>query len=85
MLTSISVGAFVFLCKRNSVELFVLDVFPLLTLCSCCRHATDVMETTGWKAMINSHPHLIAEAFRALATQQAPPMGPARKRIKASP
>ncbi|XP_018024879.1 protein roadkill isoform X2 [Hyalella azteca] len=48
-------------------------------------HATDVMETTGWKAMISSHPHLIAEAFRALATQQTPPMGPARKRIKASP
>ncbi|KAA0201806.1 hypothetical protein HAZT_HAZT011536 [Hyalella azteca] len=52
---------------------------------TCCRHATDVMETTGWKAMISSHPHLIAEAFRALATQQTPPMGPARKRIKASP
>jgi len=52
---------------------------------TCCRHATDVMESQGWQAMIRSHPHLIAEAFRALATQQTPPMGPARKRVKLSP
>ncbi|CAN7948556.1 unnamed protein product, partial [Ixodes pacificus] len=32
-------------------------------------HATDVMETAGWKTMIHRQPHLIAEAFRALATQ----------------
>jgi len=43
-------------------------------------HATDVMETTGWKEMITNQPHLIAEAFRALATQQVPPIGPPRKR-----
>lgn len=49
-----------------------------------CRHATDVMDTSGWKSMINSHPHLIAEAFRALATQQIPPIGPPRKRVKQS-
>lgn len=45
-------------------------------------HATDVMETTGWRSMIQAHPHLIAEAFRALASQQSPPLGPPRKRIK---
>ncbi|CAK1546097.1 unnamed protein product [Leptosia nina] len=47
-------------------------------------HATDVMDTIGWKNMISSHPHLIAEAFRALATQQQqiPPIGPPRKRVK---
>ncbi|CAG2183720.1 unnamed protein product, partial [Oppiella nova] len=28
-------------------------------------HATDIMETQGWKTMINRQPHLIAEAFRA--------------------
>ncbi|KAK9686477.1 MATH domain [Popillia japonica] len=48
------------------------------------RHATDVMETPGWKSMIQTHPHLIAEAFRALATQQIPPIGPPRKRVKQS-
>jgi speckle-type POZ protein len=42
------------------------------------------METHGWKSMIKSHPHLIAEAFRALATQQAPPIGPPRKKIRSS-
>ncbi|KAG8330831.1 hypothetical protein J6590_054121 [Homalodisca vitripennis] len=47
-------------------------------------HATDIMETGGWRAMIHSHPHLIAEAFRALATQQIPPIGPPRKRVKQS-
>ncbi|KAK9686478.1 MATH domain [Popillia japonica] len=47
-------------------------------------HATDVMETPGWKSMIQTHPHLIAEAFRALATQQIPPIGPPRKRVKQS-
>ncbi|KOX80695.1 Protein roadkill [Melipona quadrifasciata] len=44
-------------------------------------HATDVMDTAGFKSMVNSHPHLIAEAFRALATQQIPPIGPPRKRF----
>ncbi|CAB0045128.1 unnamed protein product [Trichogramma brassicae] len=47
-------------------------------------HATDVMETAGFKSMIGSHPNLIAEAFRALATQQMPPLGPPRKRVKQS-
>jgi speckle-type POZ protein len=47
-------------------------------------HATDVMESQGWKSMITQQPHLIAEAFKALATQQIPPIGPPRKRIKHS-
>lgn len=34
--------------------------------------------------MIASHPHLIAEAYGALATQQIPPIGPPRKRVKLS-
>jgi len=46
------------------------------------RHVTDVMETSGWKQMVASHPHLIAEAFKALASQQIPPMGPPRKKLK---
>nr|CAD7444393.1 unnamed protein product [Timema bartmani] len=47
-------------------------------------HPTEVMDTSGWKCMIQTHPHLIAEAFRALATQQIPPIGPPRKRVKQS-
>lgn len=42
------------------------------------------METQGWQNMITTHSHLIAEAFRALATQQIPPIGPPRKRVKMS-
>ncbi|CAB1457544.1 unnamed protein product, partial [Pleuronectes platessa] len=47
-------------------------------------HATDIMETSGWKSMIQSHPHLVAEAFRALASAQCPPFGLPRKRLKQS-
>merc|ERR1712025_946739 len=46
------------------------------------RHATDVMDTPGWKQMVSSNPHLVAEAFKALATQQIPPIGPPRKKLK---
>jgi speckle-type POZ protein len=42
------------------------------------------METQGWKTLIQNHPHLIADAFRALASQQSPPLGPPRKRAKTS-
>lgn len=42
------------------------------------------METAGWKSMIQSHPHLVAEAFRALASAQCPPFGLPRKRLKQS-
>ncbi|XP_071942085.1 speckle-type POZ protein B-like isoform X1 [Antedon mediterranea] len=45
-------------------------------------HATDVMDTSGWKNMVRSQPHLVADAFRALASAQTPPFGPPRKRIK---
>ncbi|XP_041530574.1 speckle-type POZ protein-like isoform X1 [Microtus oregoni] len=46
--------------------------------------ATDIMETPGWKSMIQSHPHLVAEAFRALASAQCPQFGIPRKRLKQS-
>ncbi|XP_031225072.1 speckle-type POZ protein-like isoform X6 [Mastomys coucha] len=46
--------------------------------------ATDIMETSGWKSMIQSHPHLVAEAFRALASSQCPQFGIPRKRLKQS-
>ena len=46
--------------------------------------ATDIMETSGWKSMIQSHPHLVAEAFRALESAQCPQFGIPRKRLKQS-
>ncbi|XP_071398303.1 speckle-type POZ protein-like, partial [Centroberyx affinis] len=47
-------------------------------------HAADVMETSGWKSMVASHPHLVAEAYRSLASAQCPFLGPPRKRLKQS-
>lgn len=34
--------------------------------------------------MITTHSHLVAEAFKSLANQQSPPIGPPRKRLKPS-
>ncbi|XP_053313053.1 speckle-type POZ protein-like [Spea bombifrons] len=45
-------------------------------------HASDVMETAGWKSMVISHTHLVAEAYRSLASAQCPCLGPPRKRLK---
>ena len=42
----------------------------------------DVMETAGFNQMVRTHPHLVAEAFRALAAIQSPPSAPPRKRLK---
>uniref|UniRef100_A0A3B3SF63 Speckle type BTB/POZ protein like n=1 Tax=Paramormyrops kingsleyae TaxID=1676925 RepID=A0A3B3SF63_9TELE len=82
------------LCSSLSVE-NVADVLILADLHSAEQlkaqaidfinsHTTDIMETAGWKSMIQSHPHLVAEAFRALASAQCPPFSLPRKRLKQS-
>ena len=72
----------IFLSKY--LERCPLDKNPLLQAIEFInnRHVTDVVETAGWKQMVATHPHLIAEAFKALASQQIPPMGPPRKKLK---
>ena len=71
--------------SENSSKYFLcdnwVDYFQAIEFINT-RHVTDVMETGGWKQMVGSHPHLIAEAFKALASQQIPPMGPPRKKLK---
>ncbi|XP_054580812.1 speckle-type POZ protein-like [Eptesicus fuscus] len=47
-------------------------------------HAEDVLETSGWQAMVSSHPHLVAEMYRSLASAQGPCLGPPHKRLKQS-
>lgn len=47
-------------------------------------HATEVMDTEGWRTMTRDHSHLIADAFRALASHQNPIPGPPKKRLKSS-
>nr|CAD2181330.1 unnamed protein product [Meloidogyne enterolobii]CAD2198768.1 unnamed protein product [Meloidogyne enterolobii] len=46
-------------------------------------HANEVMETEGWKVLVKEHPPLLEQVFKALATQQTPPIilnQPPRKR-----
>ncbi|PAA58105.1 hypothetical protein BOX15_Mlig001084g7 [Macrostomum lignano] len=45
-------------------------------------HANEVTESAGWAQMVRRQPHLVAEAFKALAMQATPPLGPPRKRPK---
>ncbi|VBB34900.1 unnamed protein product [Acanthocheilonema viteae] len=48
-------------------------------------HANEIMESDGWGCLVRDHPPLLAEVFRALATQQTPPIimsHPPRKRLK---
>ncbi|XP_002735147.1 speckle-type POZ protein-like [Saccoglossus kowalevskii] len=82
------------LCTNLSVE-NVCDVLVLADLHSADQlkgvaidfinsHAMDVMDTSGWKSMVRSHPHLVADAFRALASAQSPLLGPPRKKSKQS-
>ena len=70
--------------QEKNLERYLLDKNPLLQAIEFInnRHVTDVVETAGWKQMVATHPHLIAEAFKALASQQIPPMGPPRKKLK---
>ncbi|KAM6129702.1 speckle-type POZ protein-like isoform 3-T3 [Pterocles gutturalis] len=83
--------------KHQTLKKWLTICWQLQTKCSVLRQlgckdgknwnsnqATDIMETAGWKSMIHSHPHLVAEAFRALASAQCPQFGIPRKRLKQS-
>lgn len=63
-----------------AIYLLFLSLSPTLS----SSHAAEVMETAGWKSMVASHPHLVAEAYRSLASAQCPFLGPPRKRLKQS-
>ncbi|KAI1230382.1 hypothetical protein IHE44_0010365, partial [Lamprotornis superbus] len=68
--------------KTQAVDF--INYCPLTPPCLPSSHASDVMETSGWKSMVVSHPHLVAEAYRSLASAQCPFLGPPRKRLKQS-
>ena len=40
----------------------------------------DVWETTGFQTMIRTHPHLLADAYRAMASSQNNIICPPRKK-----
>jgi len=43
-------------------------------------HTQDVLETTGFQTMIRTHPHLLADAYRAMASLQNNIICPPRKK-----
>ncbi|ERE82363.1 speckle-type POZ protein, partial [Cricetulus griseus] len=47
-------------------------------------HASEVSETSSWKKMVDSHPHLLAEAFSSLASAHRSLLGPPPKCFKQS-
>lgn len=92
-----NVADILILADLHSAEQLKAQAIDFINRCSVLRqlgckdgknwnsnHAADIMETAGWKAMIQSHPHLVAEAFRALASAQCTPFGLPRKRLKQS-
>ncbi|XP_028617137.1 TD and POZ domain-containing protein 4-like [Grammomys surdaster] len=45
-------------------------------------HASEVSQTSGWKSMVESHPHLVAEAFLSLASAKSVLWSPPLKQLK---
>ncbi|XP_052569409.1 speckle-type POZ protein-like [Peromyscus californicus insignis] len=82
------------LCRDLSVEnaahtLFLADLhssgqLKTQALDFITAHASEVSETSGWKAMVGSYPHLVAEAYRSLASAHLPFLEPPFKRLKQS-
>jgi speckle-type POZ protein len=44
----------------------------------------DVLETIGFQTMIRTHPHLLADAYRAMASSQNNIICPPRKKQRTS-
>lgn len=47
-------------------------------------HPQDVIETVGFQTMISTHPHLLADVYRAMALTQNNIIYPPRKKLKTS-
>ncbi|XP_051055225.1 speckle-type POZ protein-like [Phodopus roborovskii] len=70
------------LCRDLSVEnaahiLFLADFYSAdqlktQTLDFIMAHASEVSETSSWKTMVGSYPHLVAESFHGMALTQGP-------------
>ncbi|XP_028617693.1 TD and POZ domain-containing protein 2-like [Grammomys surdaster] len=60
--------------SREELKAQVLDFISL--------HASEVSETSGWKSVVESHPHLMAEAFLSLASAQNVFLKPSLKCLK---
>ncbi|KAL6030367.1 hypothetical protein STEG23_034372 [Scotinomys teguina] len=80
------------LCRDLSVEnaahtLFLADLHSSGQLKSqaldfITTHVSEVSETSSWKILISSYPHLVAEVYRSLASAPQPFLEPPLKRLK---
>ncbi|GMS89137.1 hypothetical protein PENTCL1PPCAC_11312, partial [Pristionchus entomophagus] len=74
-------------CTLVLADLYSAEQLRLHAINFINMHATEVMASEGWNELIKQHPHLLAEVFKALATQQTPPLvvcSPPKKRLKHS-
>ncbi|XP_060219304.1 speckle-type POZ protein-like [Meriones unguiculatus] len=55
------------LADLHSAEQLKMQALDFITL-----HTSEVSETSRWKVMVDFHPHLLTEAFHALASAQRP-------------
>uniref|UniRef100_G1Q0B2 Speckle type BTB/POZ protein n=1 Tax=Myotis lucifugus TaxID=59463 RepID=G1Q0B2_MYOLU len=78
------------LCEENAAEMLTLaglhsaDQLKTQAVDFINSHAEDVLETQGWQEMVASHPHLVAEMYRSLASARGACLGPLHKRLKQS-
>lgn len=63
----------------HALHLLAATLFPPFP----SSYASEVTETPGWSVLVQRHPSLVAEAFKALATQQCV-FGHPRKKMKIS-
>lgn len=67
------------LADRHSAEQLKSKAIDFLN-----NHVAEVMESPSWSTLVSSHPSLISEVFRALATSHQPIAGPPKKKHKAN-
>ncbi|XP_038196012.1 speckle-type POZ protein-like [Arvicola amphibius] len=82
------------LCMDLSVEnaahtLFLADLHSAVQLKTealdfITAHASEVSETSSWKSLVDSSPHLLAELYGSLASAHGPCLEPPLKRLKQS-
>ncbi|KAK7803442.1 hypothetical protein U0070_011917 [Myodes glareolus] len=68
-----------FLADLHSTRHLKTQVLNFITA-----HASEVSQTASWKTMVDSYPHLVAEAYSSLASAQCNLPEPPPKRLKQS-
>ncbi|XP_040597156.1 speckle-type POZ protein-like [Mesocricetus auratus] len=82
------------LCKDISIEtavhtlvladLHIAGQLKTQVLDFITAHASEVSETSSWKTMVDSYPHLLAEAYSSLASAHCSLLENPPKRLKQS-